>query len=79
MLDGERQKIYYRLLFKMLRLDGELERYKNHRGINCRKGESVVDALVRSGVAPDPWAAVEMVAAAAMSDPRPFAREIAAI
>ncbi len=73
----ERKKIYYRLLFKSLRANGDLDAYSVRNLIQFRRGESVIDALVRLGYATGPWAAVDMIAADTEPDPRPFAREIA--
>ncbi|HUX64323.1 hypothetical protein [Sulfuricella sp.] len=73
----ERKKIYYRLLFIILRGDGHMAAFAKANHITCKPSESAVDAAVRLGLAVDPWEAVELIAATILPDPRPFAREIA--
>lgn len=73
----ERKKIYYRLLFIILRRDGHMTAFTKANHITCKPSESAVDALVRLSLAADPWAAAELIASTIQPDPRPFAREIA--
>ena len=73
----EKKQIYYRILFKQLRAVGEFDAYRKRNHIPCRRGESVVDALVRLGHASHPWHAVDLIADDANQDIVLFAREIA--
>jgi len=73
----EKKRIYFRLLFIILRRDGHMTAFAKGNNITCKPSESAVDALVRLGLAADPWAAAELIAATIRPDPRHFAREIA--
>lgn len=79
MTDLERKKIYFRLLMIFLRNDGHLDTFARTQNILCRRSESAVDALVRLGMAPDPWSAAELICDTLQLDPDPrvFSHEIA--
>lgn len=79
MTDLERKKIYFKLLMALLRMRGHLDTFASTQNILCRRSESPVDALVRLGMASDPWTAAELICDTLRLDPDPrlFAREIA--
>lgn len=79
MTDLERKKIYFKLLMIFLRKDGHLDAFAKAQKILCRRSESPVDAIVRLGMAPDPWAAAELICDTLQLDPDPriFSHEIA--
>lgn len=79
MTDLERKKIYFKLLMALLRMRGHLDEFTRTQNISCRRSESAVDALVRLGMAPDPWAAAELICDTLQLDPDPrvFSHEIA--
>ena len=79
MNDLERKKIYFKLLMALLRMQGHLDTFARTQSILCRRSESPVDALVRLGMAPDPWAAAELICDTLQLDPDPrvFSHEIA--
>lgn len=81
MTDLERKKIYFKLLMTLLRMRGHLDEFARAQHILCRRSESTVDALVRLGMATDPWAAAELICDTLKLDPDPriFSHEIADI
>jgi len=66
------------ILFKELRARGYLDSYRALNYIQCLRGESVIDAMVRLGLATNSWHAVDLIARdEADQDLILFAREIA--